>query len=59
MKKASKKKASALGKRDLSVELKEGVAALAEARQGKRTLRKHEVSALGKKSVSKARLRRG
>lgn len=58
MKKASRKKASAPEKRDLSAELKEGVVALAEARQGKRTLRTHEVSALGEKSVSKARLRR-
>jgi hypothetical protein len=56
MKKASKNKTSPSKKRDLFSELKEGVVALAEARQGKRTLRTHEMPAPGVKSVGKARL---
>jgi hypothetical protein len=58
MENVSKNKASQSKKRDLFAELKEGVAALAEARQGKRTLRMHVMPALGAKSVGKARLRR-
>ena len=54
----SKNKALQSKKRDLFSELKEGVVALAEARQGKRTLRTHEMPALGTKSVGKARQRR-
>lgn len=43
MKKVAKNKAPHPEKRELFAELKEGVAALAEARQGKRTLRTHEM----------------
>lgn len=55
MKKVEKNKVARPEKRDLSVELKEGVAALAETRQGKRTLRTHEMT---RQSTGKARLRR-
>jgi putative transcriptional regulator len=43
MKTTVKTKAAHIAKRDLFAELSEGVAALAEARQGKRTLRTHAV----------------
>ncbi len=43
MKTTVKTKAAHTAKRDLFAELSEGVAALAEARQGKRTLRTHAV----------------
>lgn len=43
MKAAVKTKSPRAAKRDLFAELKEGVTALAEARQGKRTLRTHAV----------------
>jgi putative transcriptional regulator len=43
MKTAASEKRAHSGKRDLFVELSEGVAALAEAREGKRTLRTHAV----------------
>jgi putative transcriptional regulator len=43
MKAVAKAKSPRVVKRDLFVELKEGVTALAEARQGKRTLRTHAV----------------
>ena len=43
MKTAVKAKPARTAKRDLFAELKEGVAALAEARQGKRTLRTHAI----------------
>lgn len=43
MKTAIKAKATRTAKRDLFAELSEGVAALTEARRGKRTLRTHEV----------------
>jgi putative transcriptional regulator len=43
MKTGSRGKATRPGKRDLFEELSEGVAALAEARAGKRTLRTHAV----------------
>jgi putative transcriptional regulator len=43
MKTAARGKRAHSGKRDLFVELSEGVAALADARQGKRTLRTHAV----------------
>lgn len=43
MKAAAKTKSPRVTKRDLFAELKEGVTALAEARQGKRTLRTHAV----------------
>lgn len=55
MKKTLKDKTSRPVKRTLFAELKEGVMALAEARQGKRTLRKHAKPTLpGKQSMSKA-----
>ena len=41
MKTTVKAKTTQVAKRDLFAELREGVAALAEARQGKRTLRTH------------------
>jgi putative transcriptional regulator len=40
----AKSKAKAASKRNLFAELTEGVTALAESRQGKRTLRTHEVT---------------
>lgn len=43
MKTTVKAKTTRAGKRDLFAELSEGMAALAEARQGKRTLRTHAV----------------
>jgi putative transcriptional regulator len=43
MKTAARSRRAHPGKRDLFVELNEGIAALAEARQGKRTLRTHAV----------------
>jgi putative transcriptional regulator len=43
MKTTVKTKTAGSGKRDLFAELSEGMAALAEARQGKRTLRTHGV----------------
>lgn len=43
MKAAAKTKSPRVAKRDLFAELKEGIAALAEERQGKRTLRTHAV----------------
>jgi len=43
MKTTVKTKPARTAKRDLFAELKEGVAALAEARQGKRTLRTHAI----------------
>lgn len=43
MKIAARGKRALPGKRDLFVELNEGIAALAEARQGKRTLRTYAV----------------
>ena len=43
MKTATGSKRAHMGKRNLFVELSEGVAALAEAREGKRTLRTHAV----------------
>lgn len=43
MKKSTKCAASGVAKRDLFSELREGFAALGEARQGKRTLRTHSV----------------
>jgi putative transcriptional regulator len=43
MKTAASGKRAHAGKRDLFVELSEGVAALADAREGKRTLRTHAV----------------
>ncbi len=43
MKKAAKAKAKRVGSRDLFAELSEGMEALADARQGKRTLRTHAV----------------
>ena len=43
MKTAARSKQSRPAKRDLFAELSEGMAALAEARQGKRTLRTHAV----------------
>ena len=55
MKKVSKIKVTNPEKRDLFVELKEGVSALTEARQGKRTLRKNEMP---RQSTGKARLHR-
>lgn len=58
MKKTSKNKTPLPEKRDLFSELEEGVVALAEARRGKRALRKHVSPALGAKSAGKARLRR-
>src|SRR5437870_13014309 len=43
MKRAAKPKAKRGAKRDLFAELSEGIEALADARQGKRTLRTHAV----------------
>jgi putative transcriptional regulator len=43
MKKLAKVKKNRAVKRDLFTELNEGIAALAEARQGKRTLRTHAI----------------
>ena len=43
MKKSAKTRTRRAAKRDLFAELSEGVTALAEARQGKRTLRTHAV----------------
>lgn len=43
MKAAAKTKSPQVAKRNLFAELKEGIAALAEERQGKRTLRTHAV----------------
>ena len=43
MKTTTKAKAKRAGKRDLFAELSEGMMALADARQGKRTLRTHAV----------------
>jgi len=43
MKRAAKSKAKSGAKRDLFAELSEGMEALADARQGKRTLRTHAV----------------
>lgn len=43
MKKLAKVKKNRAVKRDLFAELNEGIAALAEARQGKRTLRTHAI----------------
>lgn len=43
MKTAVKTKKARTAKRDLFAELSEGMAALADARQGKRTLRSHTV----------------
>lgn len=43
MKTPAKAKSARAAKRDLFAELSEGVAALAEARQGKRTLRTHAI----------------
>lgn len=43
MKTTVKAKATRVAKRDLFAELREGMAALAEARQGKRTLRTHAI----------------
>jgi putative transcriptional regulator len=43
MKASAKGKSPRTGKRDLFEELREGMTALAEARQGKRTLRTHAV----------------
>lgn len=43
MKAVAKTRPSRVAKRDVFAELKEGVTALAEARQGKRTLRTHAV----------------
>lgn len=43
MKAVAKRKSPRVAKRDLFAELKEGVTALAAARQGKRTLRTHAV----------------
>lgn len=55
MKKVTKNKVTNPEKRDLFVELKEGVSALTEERQGKRSLRKNEMS---RQSTGKTRLRR-
>ncbi|MHB8512310.1 MAG: helix-turn-helix domain-containing protein [Actinomycetota bacterium] len=44
MKTVAKPKRERVAKRDLFAELSEGVTALTEARQGKRTLRTHEVT---------------
>lgn len=55
MKNVSKNKTPHSGKRDLFAELKDGVTALAAARQGKRALRTH---VMPWQSMGKARLRR-
>jgi len=56
MKKPRKIGQGRLGSRDLFAELTEGMTALAEARQGKRTLRTHEVAFKPAPQVTPARL---